>query len=165
MTDTVTGYRSCGPCTLCCKLPAINDPDLVKPAGKWCGHCKPGSGCKIHDTRPQSCRDFQCAWTQIRSAGDTLPEHWRPDKIKAYLISTVDGQNLHVVVDPARPDAWNTGELGAALIRMAFSGDIAVLIQVGEDQYRLVEQDGEVVRVKGVLEHDDGKTAVYRFHQ
>lgn len=165
MTDAPTSHRSCGGCTMCCKLPAINDPALVKPANKWCQHCKPGAGCKIYDTRPQSCIDFRCAWTELRGPDQTLPDNWRPDKLKAYLISTTDGQNLHVVVDPARPDAWSTGELGRSLHRMALSGDIAVLVQVGERCFRLVEEDGEVIQVAGVLDRVADGEAVYRFRR
>src|SRR5436305_14221849 len=44
--------RSCGDCTLCCKLLSITE--LEKPIGKWCPHCEIGKGCKIYDCRPQS---------------------------------------------------------------------------------------------------------------
>jgi hypothetical protein len=43
--------RSCGDCTLCCKVMAVEA--LGKPAGSWCSHCKPGRGCLIYETRPE----------------------------------------------------------------------------------------------------------------
>jgi len=52
--------RSCGTCTLCCKVLAVDE--LKKPHGKWCAHCKTGQGCGIYDTRPAECRDFRCTW-------------------------------------------------------------------------------------------------------
>jgi hypothetical protein len=38
--------RSCGSCTLCCKLmPVLLDDGEDKPAGEWCKHCTKGVGC------------------------------------------------------------------------------------------------------------------------
>lgn len=51
--------RSCGSCTLCCRLPEIDE--FAKPPDVACSHCT-GSGCAIYDGRPQVCRDFLCRW-------------------------------------------------------------------------------------------------------
>lgn len=70
--------------------------DLDKPRDTWCTHCDKGKGCKIYDTRPQGCRDFNCLWLQ--GVGE---EELRPDKSWVVLSGL-----LRVNVDVGRPDAW-----------------------------------------------------------
>lgn len=99
-TELVPG-RSCGNCTLCCKVLGI--VELAKPLGEWCPNCEVGRGCKIYGERPVECRDFHCgylAWPMIR-------EHWYPATSKMVLM-TDDGNRLTIHVDPARPGAWRT---------------------------------------------------------
>ena len=50
MTEQSSVERTCGDCTLCCKVMAIEE--LAKPVGTWCPHCKPGRGCRIYPDRP-----------------------------------------------------------------------------------------------------------------
>jgi Fe-S-cluster containining protein len=55
--------RSCGECSLCCKLPPIDTPELQKQANTWCPHCRPGKGgCSDYETRPTLCRNYRCLW-------------------------------------------------------------------------------------------------------
>ena len=54
--------RSCGTCTLCCEILKIRRGPVKKPAYVPCVHCKIGSGCTIHESRPDVCRDFSCAY-------------------------------------------------------------------------------------------------------
>jgi hypothetical protein len=91
--------RSCGSCSLCCKV--LHIAELDKPIGKWCGHCRPGNGCGIHQTRPVSCRGFYCEWM----IGKGLGPEWKPDRCKFVLKKTNDG-NLTAHVDPGFPNAW-----------------------------------------------------------
>lgn len=92
--------RSCGSCTLCCKLFPI--PELNKPAGKWCQHIAQGRGCGIHLTRPNVCREFDCQWINNRELG---PE-WKPE-ISKFVLSIYPGANsLNITVDPGVPNAW-----------------------------------------------------------
>jgi hypothetical protein len=56
--------RTCGDCSLCCKLLEISAeraPEVAKPAGQWCKNCVQ-PGCSIYDRRPALCRDFKCMW-------------------------------------------------------------------------------------------------------
>ena len=75
LADRPAAGRECGSCTACCTVLAI--AELQKPA-RWacsyvaCGHCG------IYEQRPQSCRDFNCAWLRGAIAGD---ESLRPDKL------------------------------------------------------------------------------------
>lgn len=94
--------RSCGQCSLCCKLPFIEAP-LFKSAGVWCQHCRPGKGgCSIYDARPDPCRDFLCLWL----AFDYFDGRWRPSTAKLYVAVEGGGNRLAVHVDPAFPNKW-----------------------------------------------------------
>lgn len=66
--------KSCGECTECCRL--LEVVELSKPAHVPCEHI--GKGCEIYETRPQSCRNFQCLWSTGFIEGD---ERRRPDKL------------------------------------------------------------------------------------
>jgi hypothetical protein len=68
--------RECGKCTVCCKVPAIDHPDLQKLPGVTCPNCKVG-GCRIYETRPDPCRKFYCGWRYLPGLGN----EWRPDKL------------------------------------------------------------------------------------
>lgn len=91
--------RSCGTCTLCCKLIAVIEFD--KPPGVWCPHVVKKGGCAIHPTRPNDCRTFFCHWMTERSMG---PE-WKPEKSKLVAVPG-EGGHMTVFVDPGVPGAW-----------------------------------------------------------
>ena len=64
--------KSCGECTLCCKL--LETHDVPSEIGVYCHHCL--NGCQIYDERPKECRDYQCMWSQM----DTVSDELRPDR-------------------------------------------------------------------------------------
>lgn len=97
---TIAPGRSCGSCTLCCKVLAIDE--LHKPHGEWCPHAKPGRGCAIYAERPGSCREFHCGW--LVSPG--LSQEWFPASSKIVLMYVENG--ITAVVDAGRPDAWKS---------------------------------------------------------
>ena len=71
----VTG-RTCGECRVCCKLPDIEA--LGKPINTWCKHAdlkRAGGGCGIYDKRPQTCREFSCAWLSGLGEDRDRPDH------------------------------------------------------------------------------------------
>jgi Fe-S-cluster containining protein len=92
--------RSCGTCSLCCKLYPVQE--LGKPAGQWCVHSVPGSGCNDHHNRPQACRAFYCAWRLDPNLG---PE-WKPEVSRFVLSVDPAAQALTVMADPGMPLAW-----------------------------------------------------------
>ena len=119
--------KRCGECTLCCKVMAIET--LSKPAGGWCGHCKPGHGCLIHAERPDECRDFACLWLTDARLG---PE-WKPNRAKLVLTTSEDG--IEVRCDPGFPDAWRKEPYRNQIRQWAASGethDVTVLVIVNE---------------------------------
>jgi len=91
--------RSCGQCSMCCKLPRIDE--LEKPANTWCSHCAPGrGGCTIYERRPSECRDFHCSWLLTPELG---PE-WQPLSCKMMVIHKT--HHTMIGVDPGHPTAW-----------------------------------------------------------
>ena len=96
---TMVPGRSCGDCSLCCKLLRIKA--FEKPLGVWCAHCAPGrGGCTIYESRPAECRNFHCDWLTSRALG---PE-WRPNKCKMFICR--EGNLVTIHVDPSEPEAW-----------------------------------------------------------
>jgi len=122
--------RTCGSCTLCCKLFPV--PDLGKPAGTWCRHIAQGRGCGIHATRPDLCRAFWCQWIENPDLG---PE-WKPEKAKFVLSIYPGSQSLAVTVDPAYPASWRGDAYLPSLrrwARAAMEDKEFVIVFVGDD--------------------------------
>lgn len=71
-TAALAPNRSCGPCTVCCRVLEIEALD--KPAGLLCRH-NTGSACGIYRERPDVCARWYCAWRKIGA----LPDELRPD--------------------------------------------------------------------------------------
>jgi len=151
--------RSCGDCTLCCKVMAIEE--IAKPAGDWCRHCKPGRGCRIYDSRPAECRAFNCLWlTDGRFGPD-----WKPNKSKLVLTTSADG--LEIRCDPSLPNAWRSEPFHNGIKRLAASGeahDVTVLVIAGEKMV-LVTPDrefdlGAVGADQRILREMEGKRVV-----
>ncbi|MFM9976055.1 MAG: hypothetical protein ACKVON_15960 [Beijerinckiaceae bacterium] len=105
--------RSCGSCTLCCKLFPV--PELGKPSGRWCQHIAQGKGCGIHETRPPLCRAFWCQWIENPDLG---PE-WKPEVAKFVLSIYPGTHSLAVTVDPATPTTWRQEPYLSSLRRWA----------------------------------------------
>ncbi len=86
------GARSCGDCMECCHSVGVHELD--KPAGVWCEYTStthplrklPGKGCAIYDTRPESCREWSCAWLSGAMGGTS-----RPDRIGIVFIPQTFG--------------------------------------------------------------------------
>jgi len=98
-TEPLPG-RSCGGCTLCCKV--VDVPEIDKPRGVWCTHCIRGTGCRIYAARPSGCRTFLCGWLINPRFG---PE-WKPDRSKIVITVGLDGNSLNFRCDPGFPEAW-----------------------------------------------------------
>ena len=54
--------NECGSCNYCCEVLPI--PELQKPASVLCQNCTKNVGCNIYDSRPESCRNFDCLYLQ-----------------------------------------------------------------------------------------------------
>ncbi|HEY3696534.1 YkgJ family cysteine cluster protein [Phenylobacterium sp.] len=105
--------KSCGACGMCCKLLGV--AELDKPAGRWCRHYRPASGCAVYDARPGPCASFECLWLESTK----LDDGWRPDRAKFVLYTERGGKRLNVIVDPASPAAWRREPYYARLKAMS----------------------------------------------
>jgi hypothetical protein len=85
---------------LCCKVLEITE--LKKPTGSWCGHCKPGVGCAIHDHKPAECTTFVCGYL----SSPNLSEAWKPSEAHFVVARDPRRSRIAINVDPGRPDAW-----------------------------------------------------------
>lgn len=145
---TIPG-RTCGTCTLCCKLLGITEID--KPRGEWCANCEVGRGCLIYEHRPSECRDFYCAY--LTSAG--IGEQWFPGRSKMVVAPELDGERVVIHVDPARPTAWRDQPYYADIKRWAAfaARDLRpVIVSVGDRSIVILpEEDVDL----GVVAHDE----------
>ena len=140
--------KSCGACTLCCKLLAI--AALDKPEGVWCPHVAVGKGCTIYSERPTPCRTFLCGYLM----GAQISESWRPNRAKMVLV--FDDQGITVHVDPGTPMAWRNEPYYSDLKR--WSSEVAavranVMIAIGRRVIVVLPQGGETDL--GMVAEDD----------
>jgi hypothetical protein len=94
----------CEGCTLCCKLMGVDE--LEKPRDTWCKHCQVGIGCDIYETRPESCRIYECFWFKTQSLDKPLSPALRPDKSRVVIGTNHDGESLVFYVSRDQADAW-----------------------------------------------------------
>lgn len=150
--DGLVVGRSCGSCSLCCKVFKVDWLDRPKPAGKWCHHCQPGKGCAIWQNVPAKCADFYCRWRMDPQLGD----EWRPDRA-GFLISKASPYLPHEInVDPGKPDAWRKEPYYSALkiaARSAVAEKMALIVLVGARHWIMLP-DGDVAVPHG-LENTD----------
>jgi uncharacterized protein len=146
MTET----NHCGTCTLCCKIMGVSELD--KPANVWCQHCAKGKGCTIYETRPASCRIFDCLWlqSQQRPEAERFIPALRPDRSRVVLTATKTGKGVVAQVDPMRPDAWKAEPVQRVLNAAAKVGP--VVIAIGRKRYMAGKMTDEQKRI--VMEHD-----------
>lgn len=116
--------RSCGDCTLCCKVMKIESDELNKPTNVWCQDCTKTKGCGIYETRPQPCRDFECLWLQYPYMDDAL----QPSKCHVVFTPTADGQGVTVHVDKQYPLAYKAPAVQAMIDRCAQHVQVYVVI-------------------------------------
>ena len=115
----------CGSCTACCRVFAI--PKMDKPAGKWCTHCSIGKGCKIYDTRPQTCIDFTCLWLESHYHDADMPIEARPDRCKVVFSATTKEKIIAGTTMPGMENAWRSGA-AKKIIDKLINGGMRVVI-------------------------------------
>ena len=112
--------HGCDGCTACCKILKVRELD--KQGDTWCQHCKIGVGCGIYDTRPESCRVYECVWLQSQRGGKPLALELRPDISRVVIGVTNKGDDLVLYVNADRPDAWKRGAMGEFVAEMRAKG-------------------------------------------
>jgi hypothetical protein len=116
---------SCGTCTLCCKTMKVHELD--KAAHVWCQHCRIGKGCEIYETRPESCRIYDCLWLQTQRLDRPMAAELRPDRSRVVVGTTNGGDDVVLYLDPDRPDAWQRPAM-QAFIRELRGRRIGILL-------------------------------------
>jgi hypothetical protein len=151
LTSSGVLERSCGSCSLCCKLLSIEGVE-DRPGWTWCRHCRPGKGgCGIYDERPQACRNFVCGW--LSGGLDTVldPERWHPAKARMMITAEAVDPEVHIVVqvDPNFPDRWREQPYRQDIQNLAgaIPQSQRLFVRV---KYRLIE-----IREGGELDHGD----------
>jgi hypothetical protein len=145
----------CGECNFCCKLPDI--AELSKPANQWCTHCDIGKGCRIYETRPTPCRDFECLWLESQREKRPLPAELRPDRCKVMLTFAESRRDVLGYCDPATPDAWKHGPV-LRLLHILASQGLRVMFGNGRE-YFAVDRD----RIRSAELSDPDQNGVRRF--
>jgi hypothetical protein len=153
--------RSCGSCSLCCKLLSIEGVE-DRPGWTWCRHCRPGKGgCSIYDHRPEACANFVCGW--LSGALDTVldPERWHPAKARMMITAEAVDPEVHVViqVDPNFPDRWREAPYRADIqsLAAAIPRSQRLFVRV---KYRLIE-----IRASGEVDHGEVPMAGWTDHK
>lgn len=127
--------HGCDGCTACCKVLKIRELD--KPGNVWCAHCKIGAGCGCYETRPESCRVYECVWLQTQRLDKPIPLELRPDKSHVVIGTTNGGEEVVLHVTPDRPDAWRRQAFRAGVLDELLRRGISVYVSCGERLQRL----------------------------
>ncbi|WP_137137042.1 hypothetical protein [Rhizobium sp. FKY42] len=127
--------RSCARCTLCCRLPDIDELD--KPANVNCVHCIDGFGCRAYDKRPRTCREFQCDWL----TDPALDDAWNP--LDCHMMVYRQGAQRTVLVDPSIGKAWQQGHYASMLTELARQSE-------AEGGYLILFAGDEVRRIRPI---------------
>ena len=101
--------NSCDGCSACCKIMKV--AELAKQANTWCQHCQIGVGCSIYETRPESCRVYECLWLRTQSLEKPMAPELRPDKSRVVMGTTNHGEDVVLYVSADRPDAWKNSRI------------------------------------------------------
>ena len=145
--------RSCGDCSLCCKLLPIEGDNFSKPADQWCGHCKPGNGgCSIYQSRPAVCRGFACQWLVDKKWGD----HWQPTRSKMVVhLNAEDGIHLNIDVDVGRPGIWREepylSDIRRAALHGLITGSFLTRVIMGKRRWLILPDGEEEMRGRDVI--------------
>ena len=121
--------RGCDGCTVCCKVMGVTE--LGKPGDTRCPHCVVAQGCTIYDSRPKSCRTFECVWLQTQRSAHPMPLALRPDRSRVVIDTTNGGRDIVLNVSRERPDAWRRGSIAELVTRLRADG-FAVFVKCGD---------------------------------
>lgn len=145
--------KSCGTCSLCCKLFDVDWLDKPKPAGKWCHHCQPGRGCAIWEQLPKKCGDYYCIWR----IDPVLAAEWRPDVARFIITHAHQDAPLALIVEPAFPDAHRKEPYRTELAKTALGileGRGSTIVVFTGRKRALIFPDCEIPIPEGVELHE-----------
>ncbi len=123
--------RACASCNVCCVALTIDDPALRKVQGYRCRNAQRDNSCAIYDTRPQTCRSFECGWRQLKWVREAL----RPDRSGVlvrlhYEVARATGERrLGVIVTLLHRAALKADGL-AETVAAAVAASVPVFLEV-----------------------------------
>ncbi len=103
-------------------------PELSKPACTWCRLAKPGAGCTAYETRPESCRTFECVWLQSQKMASPLPAELRPDRCGAVMVTGVKNAKMVLHMEPSKGDAYKRGPLARIVNKFVAAGEAVIIV-------------------------------------
>ena len=138
--------RLCGDCCLCCKLMGVKE--LQKPPDKWCDLVQIGRGCSIYETRPESCKKFDCLWVL-----GLLPEELSPRKTRAVVWVAPEPHNGQETVIIHLDKDYGEREEIRNLVEKCVAMDFRVIVVQGSRR-RLITSDlgGDLAELREELE-------------
>ena len=116
----------CGECTACCTLMEVTE--IRKPRCKACGYLD-GKGCGIYESRPQSCREFECIWLQSQKRDEPWPKRMRPDKCGIMFVPTTDPNTMTA----HGPRALLTGSFLHPRVKIWLSNGLRIISADGDN--------------------------------
>lgn len=132
--------RSCGECTACCVVLAIEEDPIHKDPVEPCRFlCQKGGGCGIYDERPELCQKFECLWLRF----SLIPEALRPDLCGIMLrIVDKDGsgrvediENAVVAAYETRPQALQEEAAQELIARLMVSFPMPLLVITWDQRF------------------------------
>lgn len=142
----MTERLSCDGCAMCCNLMSIEDmPGGVKPRCVTCKHVEGGldsrnARCGIYDSRPQSCKDFECVWLASQATDHAWPKKMRPDLCGVMFVATADP---NVVAAHAQDARWFNERPAVQWISRWLTAGLRVLKVHGEKRSMLLIKEGK----------------------
>ncbi len=104
--------------------------------GMWerCSNLATTRGCSCYDTRPASCRKFECMWRYGLGSNRA-----RPDKSGVMFVMTPDRYGLVAFVDARQPNAWRKGE-GARVVDEYLGKGVPVFVATPKSRKALLPE-------------------------
>lgn len=140
--------RGCGTCQACCTIMRVDMAPVAevhKPERTRCGHlCS--AGCKIYDTKPESCTVFMCLWLAMELFEDRMLKEWRPDRVGAVVdVNEVGTITVHL----KHENRWQKqGPLRDMLLWLAqgqsmFNQNVFVVLDRPSGEHLLFKANGQ----------------------
>lgn len=119
--------RDCGSCDVCCIVPGIDHPELIKEPNVVCpnlNQSKSCEKCKIYETRPEGpCAGFECSWKLGYGNEDDIPN-------KNNLLTTMRSFNNGdwiIAIETAGDAVQTTGR--SMVVDLVQKFDLVVIVQ------------------------------------
>ena len=129
--------NKCGSCQVCCEVLRIDE--ISKPAHSRCTN-QVKTGCKIYESRPNSCKVYQCEWLK-----NGEPEDNRPDRLGILFSERFTEDNKWVTMHVINPKARSLERVKKKILNII---NKTVLIEMNRDEMVLLGgPEAEVIKM------------------